>query len=45
MPTTDSTQALRGASFSRMTAPMKGMNMGALTFKPKRLAASKCPHS
>jgi hypothetical protein len=45
MPTTDSIQAFRGASFKAMIAPRKGMNTGAPTFKPQRLAASKCPHS
>src|SRR5437867_1426863 len=45
MPTCDSIQAFRGASLRAMMAPMNGMNTGAPTFNPSRLAASRCPHS
>ena len=38
-------QAFFGASFSAMNAPMNGMNIGALTLRPNRLATTRCPHS
>ncbi|TMQ00993.1 MAG: hypothetical protein E6L09_04810 [Verrucomicrobia bacterium] len=45
MPTCASIHAFGGASFSAMNAPMNGMNTGAPTFRPRRLAATRWPHS
>ena len=45
MATFASIQALRGASFNAMIAPINGMKTGAPTFNPNRFAASRCPHS
>src|SRR5437773_6697107 len=41
IPTHASTQALRGASFRAMNAPINGMNTGAPTLSPNFLATNK----
>src|SRR5438874_13497994 len=45
IPTHASIQALRGASFNAMNAPMNGMKTGAPTLSPNFFATIKCPHS
>src|SRR5207237_3539921 len=45
IPTHASIQASRGTCLRAMNAPMKGMNIGALTARQNLFATSKCPHS